>query len=115
VLIASGSEVSLIEEARRLLAQQGVKARTVSMPSWELFEAQPEEYREAVLPASVPARLAVEAGATQGWHAYVGDGGAVVGIDHFGASAPGEVLMEKNGFTPDNVVRRALAVLKRRG
>ncbi len=115
VLIASGSEVGLIEEARRLLAQQGVKARTVSMPSWELFEAQPPEYRESVLPASVPARLAVEAGATQGWHAYVGDGGAVIGIDHFGASAPGEVVMEEFGFTPANVVRRALAVLERQG
>ena len=83
------------------------------MPSWELFDAQSPEYRASVLPSSARARLAVEAGATQGWRAYVGDGGDVIGIDHFGASAPGEIVMEKNGFTRENVCLRALDLLKR--
>ena len=113
VLIASGSEVGLIEAAREELTRQGMSVRTVSMPSWELFDAQSPEYRASVLPPSARARLAVEAGATQGWHAYVGDGGAVMGIDHFGASAPGEIVMENNGFTRENVCRRALDLLKR--
>ena len=113
VLIASGSEVGLIEAAREELTRQGMSVRTVSMPSWELFDAQSPEYRASVLPPSARARLAVEAGATQGWHTYVGDGGAVMGIDHFGASAPGEIVMENNGFTRENVCRRALDLLKR--
>jgi transketolase len=82
------------------------------MPSWELFDQQPKEYREAILPASVRARLAVEAALPQGWHRYVGDGGEVIGIERFGASAPGNVVMEKLGFSVDNVVERALGLLR---
>ncbi len=92
---------------------QGVQVRLVSMPSWELFEAQSQAYRESVLPASVRAKLAVEAGATQGWSRYVGESGDIVGIDRFGASAPGEVLMREFGFTVQDVCRRACAVLDR--
>jgi transketolase len=83
------------------------------MPSWELFEAQPVEYRRSVLPPSVPVRLAVEAGVTQGWHKYVGDLGGVVGIESFGASAPGPVVMRQYGFSVDNICERALVLLKR--
>jgi len=112
VLIGTGSEVSLIVGASQKLAQRNVKARLVSMPSWELFDAQPREYRDMVLPPSVRPRLAVEAALPQGWHRYVGDGGDVLGMERFGASAPGPVVMEKLGFTVDNVVQRALALLK---
>jgi len=111
ILIATGSEVSLIVEAQRELAKRNVQACLVSMPSWELFEAQPEEYRRSVFPPSIRARLAVEAGVTQGWHRYVGDLGDVIGLDHFGASAPGPVLMREYGFTVENVCKRALALL----
>ncbi len=112
VLIGTGSEVSLIVAARQKLAEQKVQARIVSMPSWELFDAQPRDYRESVLPPSVRPRLAVEAGLPQGWHFYVGDGGDVIGLDRFGASAPGNVVMEKLGFTVNHVVERALALLR---
>jgi transketolase len=111
ILIATGSEVALALEARKLLAAQGVSARVVSMPSWELFEAQPAEYRESVLPATVPARLAVEAGVAQGWDRYVGPAGGVFGMTTFGASAPAKALFEEFGFTPANVAARALALL----
>jgi transketolase len=113
VLIGTGSEVALVAAAREKLAEQKIHARVVSMPSWELFDLQPRDYREAVLPPSVRPRLAVEAGLPQGWRFYVGDGGDVVGLDRFGASAPGNVVMEKLGFTVDNVVKRALALLER--
>lgn len=113
ILIATGSEVGLIVAAREELTMQGVQVRLVSMPSWELFEAQSQAYRESVLPASVRAKLAVEAGATQGWSRYVGESGDIVGIDRFGASAPGEVLMREFGFTVQDVCRRARAVLDR--
>ena len=112
ILIGTGSEVSLIVAARQKLAEQKVQARIVSMPSWELFDAQPRDYRESVLPPSVRPRLAVEAGLPQGWHFYVGDGGDVIGLDRFGASAPGNVVMEKLGFTVNHVVERALALLR---
>ncbi len=95
--MATGSEVSLVMAARELLQAENISARLVSMPSWELFDAQPRDYRDTVLPPSVRARLAVEAGATQGWYRYVGDGGAVMGIDHFGASAPGPIVMRETG------------------
>jgi len=111
ILIASGSEVSLVLGARDRLSEQGIRARVVSMPSWELFEAQGRGYKESVLPVGIPARLAVEAGVTQGWRGYVGDLGAVIGIDHVGASAPGETLMREFGFTVENVCERALAVV----
>ncbi len=111
LLIASGSEVSLALEAWEQLAQQGVPARVVSMPSWDLFEGQPQAYRDEVLPPTVTARLAIEAANPLGWERYVGQGGAVIGIRRFGASAPYKVLAEKFGFTPDNVVRRAQELL----
>jgi transketolase len=111
ILIGSGSEVHLIVEAAQRLRETGLAVRCVSMPSWELFDAQPLEYRDRVLPPAVRARLAVEAGATQGWSRYVGDSGDVIGIDHFGASAPGDINMHNFGFTVDEVCRRAQAVL----
>ena len=113
LLIASGSEVHLALEARDLLAQKGIAVRVVSMPSWELFDAQPASYREAVLPPQVTARLAIEAGVTQGWAKYVGLTGDVMGLDRFGASAPYKVLMEKFGFTAEAVVERVLRLLGR--
>ncbi|MDM7998570.1 MAG: transketolase [Dehalococcoidia bacterium] len=112
ILMASGSEVALIVAAWQKLAEQGVAVRVVSMPSWELFEAQPAEYRESVLPRSVAARLAVEAGVTLGWHKYVGDRGDVIGVNRFGASAPGPVVMREYGFSVENVYQRALALAR---
>ena len=112
LLIASGSEVHLVLAARQRLADQGVQARVISMPSWELFEAMPDDYREDVLPKEVTARLAVEAGLPMGWERYVGHPGNIIGVNGFGASAPGPVLQEKFGFTVDNVVRRALEIIK---
>jgi len=111
LLIASGSEVHLALEARDLLAEKGIAVRVVSMPSWELFDAQPASYRDAVLPPQVTARLAIEAGVTQGWAKYVGLAGDVMGLDRFGASAPYRVLMEKFGFTAEAVAERALNLL----
>jgi transketolase len=111
ILIGTGSELSLVVAARERLAKQNIHARVVSMPSWELFDQQPKEYRATILPKSVPARLAVEAALPLGWHRYVGDNGDVVGIERFGASAPGNVVMEKLGFTVDHVVERATALL----
>ena len=112
ILIATGSELSLAVGARAKLAEKNIQARVVSMPSWELFDAQPKDYRDAVLPPAVKRRLAVEAGVPQGWHRYVGDAGDVIGIERFGASAPGNVVMEKLGFTVEHVVERALALSK---
>jgi transketolase len=113
VLIATGSEVQLIVAAQAALAKEGVRARAVSMPSWELFEAESPEYRESVLPRAVSRRLAVEAGATFGWERWVGSAGAVVGIDRFGASAPGETVLKELGFTVEHVLARARALLGR--
>jgi transketolase len=115
ILIATGSEVSLILEAQRKLQEQGFPARAVSMPSWELFEAQSQAYRDLVLPPSVRARLAVEAGVDQGWRRYVGDDGDVIGIDRFGASAPGPIVMLEYGFSVENVVEHARAILRNGG
>lgn len=112
VLVATGSEVQLALEAGHALAKSAIKARVVSMPSWELFAKQPVEYRDLVLPINVPA-LAIEAGATLGWYKWVGRTGDVIGLDHFGASAPGEVVMEKLGFTVDNVIQRAQRLLQK--
>jgi transketolase len=113
ILIASGSEVSLIVAAGLKLAEQNIPVRLVAMPSWELFEAQSQEYRDSVLPPSSPARLAVEAGVSLGWHRYVGDRGDVIGVDRFGASAPGPVVMREYGFTVDHICERASALLHR--
>lgn len=115
ILIATGSEVSLILEAAERLQREGIAVRCVSMPSWELFEALPRAERDAVLPPSVPTRLAVELGAAQGWHRYVGDKGDVLGVERFGASAPADVLLHEYGFTVDNVCARARALLKTAG
>jgi transketolase len=111
VLIASGSEVALAVDAAHVLAAQGVASRVVSMPSWELFDAQDATYRQSVLPASIPWRLAIEAGSPLGWERYVGDRGAVLGMSGYGASAPCEDLAEHFGFTVERVVERALALL----
>ncbi|MEO8935839.1 MAG: transketolase [Burkholderiaceae bacterium] len=113
ILLASGSEVELVVAAHGRLAAEHIATRIVSMPSWDLFDAQPMDYRHAVLPPSVRARLAVEAGASQGWHRYVGDAGDVLGVDRFGASAPIEVVMREYGFTVDNVCARARSLLRR--
>jgi transketolase len=113
VLIASGSEVQLALKAQSMLAAKGVAARVVSMPSWELFEKMPRDYRDAVLPPAVSARVAVEGGIAMGWERYVGAGGAVVGMAGFGASAPGGTVMEKFGFTAERVAEAALRVLDR--
>jgi transketolase len=113
ILIATGSEVALALAAREELGRQGAAARVVSMPSWELFEEQPQSYKDDVLPPTVTARLAVEAGVPQGWWRYVGSGGDVLGLERFGASAPGKVVLEKLGFTVENVVARAQALLCR--
>jgi transketolase len=107
VLIGTGSEVHLCVAAREQLEADGLSVRVVSMPSWELFAEQPDSYRDAVLPAGVPT-LAVEAGVSLGWDRYADD---VVAIDHFGASAPGSVVLAEFGYTPDNVVARARALL----
>ena len=114
ILLATGSEVALALDAARVLGEDGVAARVVSMPCWELFELQSEDYRDEVLPPGVEARLAIETGVTLGWHRWVGDRGDVFGIDRFGASAPGATVLEKFGFTPQNLVSRAEAVLERR-
>ncbi|EIL89484.1 transketolase [Rhodanobacter fulvus Jip2] len=111
ILIGTGSEVGLIVAAADKLQADGIAVRCVSMPSWELFDAQPQGYRDEVLPPGVSARLAVELGCSQGWHRYVGDHGDVLAIDHFGASAPADVLLREFGFTVDNVVKRAKALL----
>ncbi len=111
ILIATGSEVSLALEAREKLEGEGVAARVVSLPCWELFEEQPQEYRDHVLPPSVTARLAIEAGVRQGWDRYVGPEGDVVCLDRFGASAPGEVALRELGFNVDHVTSRARALL----
>jgi transketolase len=113
ILIATGSEVAVALEARELLAGESVASRVVSMPSWEIFDAQDEEYRNSVLPPEIGARVSVEAGITLGWARYVGSQGASVGIDHFGASAPGELVLEKLGITPENVVNTTLKLLGR--
>jgi transketolase len=112
ILIATGSELSLAVGARHKLAEKHINARVVSMPSWELFDQQPKDYRDAVLPPAVRRRLAIEAGSPLGWHQYVGDQGDVIGVERFGASAPGNVVLEKFGFTVDNVVARSLALAK---
>jgi len=103
IIIATGSEVEIALEAATLLAEEGLKVRVVSMPSWELFDNQEESYKESVLPPSIAARVSVEAGITMGWERYIGSGGRAIGIDHFGASAPAETLFEQFGFTADNV------------
>jgi transketolase len=111
ILIATGSEVQLALAARQALAAEGVRTRVVSLTSWELFDEQPDEYRRTVLPPGLTQRLAIEAGATMGWERYIGCEGSVVGVDRFGASAPGDVMLRQYGFTVDEVCARARALL----
>jgi len=111
IIIATGSEVSLAIEAQKKLAEEGISVRVVSMPSWELFEKQPQSYKESVLPKDVKARLAVEMASPFGWERYVGDSGDILGISTFGASAPAAVIISEYGFTVDNVVSKVKALL----
>jgi len=111
ILIATGAELGETLKAARALAEEGRRARVVSMPCMELFEAQEEDYREQVLPAAITARLAVEPGARMSWWRWVGSSGDVLGLDRFGASAPGTTVLEKLGFTVENIVERARALL----
>jgi len=112
MLIASGSEVALAVDAYEALTSQGVRARVVSMPSWEIFESQPQSYREEVLPPKVTARVAIEQGSVLGWDRYVGPEGRVIGMKTFGASAPLKELQRKFGFEPERVVSVAKELLE---
>jgi transketolase len=111
ILIATGSEVALALDAHEQLTEQGIHSRVVSMPSWDIFELQPQEYRESVLPPDIKARIAIEQGSTLGWDRYVGESGRVIGMHTFGASAPLKELQKKFGFEPDHIVEIANAML----
>jgi len=111
ILIGSGSEVQIALEAAEMIKAKGSAVRVVSMPSWELFDAQPQDYRRQVLPPEVKAKIAIEAGSPQGWHRYVGEFGRIIALDHFGASAPYKTLYEKFGLTASQVVESALALV----
>jgi transketolase len=113
ILIATGSEVHITLEAQKRLAQENIAVRVVSMPSWELFEQTPQEYKDRVLLPDVGVRLAIEAGSPMGWEHYVGNSGAIIGIKDFGASAPGGTVMKQFGFTPENIVQKAMDLLKK--
>ncbi len=113
ILIATGSEVHITLEAQKRLALENIAARVVSMPSWELFEQTPQEYKDRVLLPDVTVRLAIEAGSPMGWEHYVGNSGAIIGIKDFGASAPGGTVMKKFGFTPENIVQKAMDLLEK--
>jgi transketolase len=112
VLMATGSEVALALAAQEKLLTQGIRARVVSLPSWEIFAAQSPEYKESVIPRAIKARVSIEAGITLGWQRWVGDEGVAIGIDRFGASAPGGVLMKQFGFQADTVVRAVIDRVK---
>lgn len=111
ILMGTGSEVNLCAQAAEKLIAEGIKVRVVSMPCIDLFEEQDDEYKESVLPSNVKKRISIEAGVTYGWERYVGDEGASIGINHFGASAPGGTVMEKFGFTVDNIIAKAKELL----
>jgi transketolase len=113
ILIATGSEVSLALAAARKLAEIGTKVRVVSLPCWEIFDRQPQEYRDSVLPPRITARISVEAGIRLGWEHYTGLQGKIIGMETFGASAPGPVLYEKFGFTVDKIIAAAEELLHR--
>jgi transketolase len=112
ILIGTGSEVWPCVDAKKQLEGEGIPARVVSMPSWEIFDEQSAEYKQSVMPDGVP-KLAVEAGSPLGWWKYVGKDGDVIGLDRFGASAPGPTVLEKLGFTGPNVAARAKALVKK--
>jgi transketolase len=111
ILIATGSDVAVALDAHEQLTEQGIRSRVVSMPSWDIFELQPEEYRESVLPPNIKARIAIEQGSTLGWDRYVGESGHVIGMHTFGASAPLKELQKKFGFEPSSIVKVATAML----
>src|SRR6185437_3354950 len=111
ILIASGSEVSLAVEAHEKLITEGIRSRVVSMPSWDIFEDQTQEYRDSVLPPSLVARVAVEQASTFGWERYIGNRGRMIGMKTFGASAPLKELQKKFGFEPDQIVAAAKQLL----
>ena len=113
ILIATGSELSLAVEAHEKLIATGIRSRVVSMPSWDIFDHQPQAYRDSVLPPNVKARIAVEQASTFGWDRYVGSEGQVIGMKTFGASAPLTELQKKFGFDPDNVVVVAKGLLQK--
>jgi transketolase len=113
ILIATGSEVSVAFEAHNRLVREGIRSRLVSMPSWKLFEAQPQSYRDSVFPPTVLARVSIEAASPFGWERYVGTLGSIIGVDRFGASAPGNIVLRELGFTSDHVVEVARLVLAR--
>lgn len=113
ILMATGSEVPIALEALKKINEKGLSARLISMPSWELFDKQPQEYRDRILPPGIPARVAIEAGRTQGWYRYVGAKGIVLGLDHFGASARYQDLYEKFGLTVNQVVEKTLALINK--
>src|SRR5699024_1271330 len=111
LLLATGSEVQLAMKAKEELLKQDIDARVVSMPSWDRFEKQSAEYKEKVLPKRITARLGIEMASSLGWHKYVGDEGKLISVDQFGASAPGEKIIEEYGFTVENVVKNVLSLL----
>jgi len=113
LILASGSEVGLAVKAQKKLEEEGIFVSVISMPSWDRFEKQPKDYKDQVLPPSVKKRLAVEMGASLGWERYTGDEGDILAIDRFGASAPGEKIMEEYGFTVENVVKRVKLMLNK--
>ena len=113
IIMASGSEVALALQAKEILEEKGYSIRVVSMVSWELFERQDEGYRQQVLPGEIKNRLAVEAALPMGWEHYAGSQGHIIGMHRFGASAPGAILMEKMGFTAENIVRQAEKIIKK--
>jgi transketolase len=105
--------VSVALEAHQRLTKEGIRSRVVSMPSWELFDLQPQSYRDAILPPSVRARVSIEAASSFGWERYVGADGAIIGVARFGASAPGPTLMHEFGFTPEHVAETARTIVQR--
>jgi transketolase len=112
LLLSTGSEVSLALAAQEKLQAAGIRARVVSMPCWEIFRDQPVEYRESVIPPAITARVSIEAGTTMGWYRWTGEHGIALGLDRFGASGPGSVLMKQFGFTADNIVRAVTSLVK---
>jgi transketolase len=114
ILIGTGSEVHIALEAAKILAKRDISARVVSTPSWEIFDAQPVEYRHYVLPPQLSVRVSIEAASPLGWEHYVGAEGVAIGVSHFGASAPGEIVYEKMGLTAQNVADQAMRILQRK-
>jgi transketolase len=113
ILIGTGSEVQLCIKAQKELEKINISSRVVSMPCWEIFDMQNESYKNSVLPSSIKNRISVEAGATLGWQKYIGDNGASIGIDEFGSSAPGDIILEKKGFSVENIVNLSKKILER--